>query len=211
MMRSLRTSFLFAFAAVFSALATPASAEVYTLQFTQLVDGFLPGGTDIATMTIEDNGLDSVLITLTHNATSDAGQFISDLWFNVEPYVAPSQSNQTPLGQFDTFYAGMDSQPNALMRFDLRQTFLHNAGNRFDPGESISFVLTASGLNASDFLVPATPEMGGLDYVTAMIHVQGVGTDGLNSGKLAVVPEPASLAVIGLGLAALLRRQRTAR
>jgi len=44
------------------------------------------------------------------------------------------------------------------------------------------------------------------DY--ALLHVQGIGPQG-DSGKLGVIPEPATLALFGMGLAApLLARRR---
>ena len=207
-MRTLRSTYLFALAAALGALATTATAETYILPFTDLVDGYMPGGTDVATLTIEDWGADTVKFTLLHGSGSTSGQFITDLWFNLDPYVAVTQADKTPLALFDNFYAGEDGQPNAMLYFDLRQTFVHNASERFDPGESISFTLSGSGLNAADFMAFAAHDPAGWDNVIAMIHIQGVGEGGLNSGKLAVVPEPASLAVIGLGLAALIRRRR---
>lgn len=214
-MKSLRTTYLFALAAAFGVLTTTATAETYILPFTELVDGFMPGGTDIATLTIEDWGTDIVKFTLAHNSTSTAGQFISDLWFNLDPFVSVTQGNLTcndgSSVEFDTFGAALDGHHNLGIMFDAHQTFKTSGDDRLLPGEWISFTLTGTGLNAADFMAFGQPTNGGWDNVIAMIHVQGVGDGGLESGKLAVVPEPASLAVIGLGLAALLRRRRTAR
>ena len=211
-MKTLRSTYLFALTAAFGVLAPMASADTYVLPFTDLVDGYMPGGTDIATLTIEDWGTDLVKITLAHNSTSTAGQFISDLWFNLDPFVAITQGNQTcndgSAVEFDTFGAALDGHSNVGIQFDIHQTFKTSGDERLFPGEWISFTLTGSGLNAADFLAFGQPTNGGWDNVIAMIHIQGVGEGGLNSGNFAVVPEPGSLAVVGLGLAALLRRRR---
>lgn len=144
---------------VASAAATQASATEYVFDFDTIVSGDTPGGSDIATMTIADFATDSVLITLDHNSTSAAGQFITSLWLNMDPFVTPIASDQDPINKFDgPLSSGLDSITNAGLTFDLQQNFqTSNAGggvNRLKPGESASFLLTGSGLTASSFVSP---------------------------------------------------------
>ncbi|MCW5936494.1 MAG: PEP-CTERM sorting domain-containing protein [Fimbriimonadaceae bacterium] len=185
-------------------------AQAITFDFDTKVTGDNPVGTNIATLEIVDTAADTVTLTLTHNASSAAGQFISKLYLNVDPYVFLVQSGQTPASKFD---GGIQQSLNGLLdaglNFDLSQEFqvsgANSGANRLKPGESVSFMLTGTGLTASSFLSNAVPQGGNRDDVLAMIHLQGI--PGGGSVKLAAVPEPASMAALGLGIAALLRRR----
>lgn len=193
-------------------LTNLASAETYTFDFDTYITGDTPAGTSWATLTISDNGADNVLIRLDHNATSATGQFITDLWFNLDPFVTVTQLNPTPANKFNAFVASQNNVGSAGLNFDLNQSFkTTNAGggaSRLKPGEFATFELTGSGLDSSDFLSLSS---GNGNFI-AMIHLQGI--DGGGSVKLGAgenftpVPEPATMGVLGLGLAALLRRKR---
>lgn len=189
-----------------------ASAETYTFDFDTQITGDTPGGSGWATLTISDNGANNVLIRLDHNATSATGQFITDLWFNLDPFVTVTQQNPTPANKFNGFVASENGVGSAGLTFDLNQSFkTTNAGggaSRLKPGEFATFELTGSGLDSSDFLGLSS---GNGNFI-AMIHLQGI--DGGGSVKLGAgenftpVPEPATMGVLGLGLAALLRRKK---
>ena len=195
-----------------------APAALYTFNFDTIVSGDPPGGFSIATMTIEDTVADSVLVTLNHNSTSLDGQFITGLWLNLDPFITPVQSAQTPINKFDgALQSGLDSQNNAGLNFDLFQGFqTNNDGggvDRLKPGEAISFVLTGSGLDAADFLSTAVPTGGQRDDIAAMIFVQGLPNGGSvklgsTDEEFPSVPEPASMGALALGIVALLRKAR---
>lgn len=187
-----------------------AQAATFIFNFGTLVTGDPPSGSNIATMTISDTVANSVLVTLSHNASSATGQFITDLYFNLNPYVTVVPSAETPPNKFDSFSQGNGSVGTAGYDFDLRQQFqTSNSGggvNRLKPGESVTFVLTGGGVDAADFLSFATPPNGGLNNVYAMIHLQGI--PGGGSAKIAAVPEPATFAAFGIGALGLLLRRR---
>lgn len=193
-------------------LSAMASADVYTFDFDTYITGDAPSGTNWATLTISDNGANNVLIRLDHNATSVAGQFITDLWFNLDPFVTVTQQNATPANKFTGFSASEDGVGSAGINFDLNQGFVtSNSGggaNRLKPGEFVTFELTGSGLDSTDFL---SLSEGNGDYL-AMIHLQGIpggGSVKLGTGEgFPPVPEPATMGVLGLGVAALLRRKK---
>lgn len=190
----------------FAAIAT---ADIYVFNFDHLVTGDTPNGYSWATLTVSDNGPDNVLVRLDHNATSTSGQFITQLWFNLDPFTPVAQQSKTPSNKFGTFTASQDGVGTAGIDFDLFQTFqTSNAGggvNRLKPGEFVTFELVGSGLTASDFLSTSS----GNGEFLGMIHLQGI--DGGGSAKISSVPEPATLGALGVGLAALLRRRKANR
>lgn len=194
---------------IVAGLAQQASAEVYTLHFNTYVTGDMWEGSDIATLTVSDLGGGDVLFTLDHNATSESPQFISGIWLNMDPYVLVTRSQEDPLGSFvGDLELSEDGLTNAGLQFDLYQQFETSNGDgfRLEPGDSVTWVLSGSGLTAANFFSYATPVGENLENVIAMIHLQGINGEG--SAKMAAVPEPATMAVVGLGLAALLRRRK---
>lgn len=192
--------------------AHKAHAAIVTFNYDTIISGDPPGGTSIATLTITDTGANMVHMRLDHNASSANGQFITDLYFNLNPFVTMTQTNQNPSAKFNGGLAqGLNSQSTAGLNFDALQQFqTTNSGGgakRLKPGEFIEFDISGTGINATDFISTAIPQGGQRKDVLSMIHLQGI--EGDKSVKLgAVVPEPASLAAMGLGLAAFLRRRR---
>lgn len=193
---------LFLSTAIFSVLAASSQA-IIVFNFGTMVTGVTPGGAPPwATLTIQDAGANTVNLTLTHNATSASGQFITELWMNMQPFPSNPQmveNSATITGvTFDE-----NNINNASLIFDLSVTFetSNTSGDRLEPGESVSWQFTGTGLNENAFNSFAK---GG--DVLAMIHMQGLANG--ESGKVGVVPEPASLAVIAMGAAALLRRRK---
>ncbi|MBC8063428.1 MAG: PEP-CTERM sorting domain-containing protein [Chlorobia bacterium] len=188
-----------------------AVASSFSFNFDTIVTGDTPSGSLLATLIIADAGANSVLVTLNHNSTSAAGQFITDLWFNVSPFLVPTQSGQTPSNKFQ---GGISAIQNGVgsagIDFDLRQQF-ENSGsgggiNRLKPGESISFTLSGTGLDATDFL---SLSGGNRTDLFAMIHLQGIpGASSVKLGTTTLVPEPASMVALGLGAMALIARKR---
>ncbi len=215
------TPFTIGFAAV------SASAATYTLDFNTALTG--DAGHDwsaftVASLSMEDSGLDQVKFTLTHFSNSLAGtQKIKDLWLSINPYVSVTQSGQTPAITFNSGlvydangHAGVGGDYNK--KFNLAQAF-KTGQNSFNEGMSVSFYLAGVGLSTTSFLAPV---QGTLGPMNAAIHYQGL--EGLTadsvklggifieggSGQNNPVPEPASLAMISFaGLAAFTGRKKT--
>lgn len=169
--------------------------------------GATPGGTaPWATVTITDVAANKVNLRIDHNATSAAGQFITSLYLNIDPFVggitlSNEMNSNKRSGAIQNVLNGVNGA--AGNNFDLGVDFeTSNSGggvNRLKPGEFWSADLTGTGLSAASF--NAVNNKG--NYVGS--HMQGI--NGNLSGHITVVPEPASLAALGLGAFALLRRR----
>jgi hypothetical protein len=176
------------------------------MQLDTLVTGFTPGGTaPWATLTIEDAGTDTVNFTLLHSANSSSGQFIRTLWLNMDPFPANPQMVET-----SPSVTGVSFDENGIndagVVFDVQVDFeaANAGGNRLDPGESVTWQFTGTGINENAF----DQFSGGNTQVLAMAHIQGI--EGELSGKVGagIVPEPASMGALAIGALALLRRRK---
>lgn len=186
-------------------LAGPTASAIVVFDFEVLVTGRQPqGNSPWATLTISNSGTDTVDMTLTHNAGSAQGQFISKLLLNIDHFASnltlSHNSTKTTGSGF-----GMDAFNDASGRFDMFVDFevsnRDGGAHRLKPGESVSWQVTGDDLSEDDFVALS---QGNLN-VFALLHIQGINGNG--SGKVAPVPEPGTLAAIGVGLAALASRR----
>lgn len=199
------SKFVWIGAAAALTLAGPSASAIVTFDFEVLITGQMPqGSSPWATLTIEDNGTDTVDMTLSHNAGSAQGQFISKLLLNIDPFadnltLSHSSTKITGSG------FGMDAFNDAGGMFDMYVDFevsnRDGGAHRLKPGESVSWQVMGDGLSEDDFVALS---QGNLN-VFALLHIQGI--NGGGSGKVAPVPEPGTLAAIGVGLAALASRR----
>jgi hypothetical protein len=182
-----------------------------TWDFTDVVTGDQPQGSSWATLTIENTGVDQVGFTLSHNNTSQAPQFITELWMNMSDIPANlAASYSAPITSISW---GQNGTNNAGHRWDLNVDLATNNGNRLDVGDSVSWTMTGTGLDEQDFNTFSSPQ-GQNTPLLGMIHLQGI--PGGGSVKLSAVditsnqpvPEPATLAVLGLGALGLWRRRK---
>lgn len=184
-------------------------AHALTFDLNLVYTGATPGGVaPWMTITITDVAADTVNMSISHNASSAANQFISDVYFNLDPFVGSmSISNEVNANKRNGAIAFSNNGINGAAgnQFDMNVKFVtSNSGggvNRLKPGETWSADLMAAGLSANSF--NAVNNMG--NYVGA--HVQGI-AGGL-SGHV-TTPEPGTWAAIGLGALALLRKRKKA-
>lgn len=187
---------------------------VVIFDFNTVYTGVLPEGTPpFATATISDVGVDTVRLRLDHNVGSANGQFITQLNLNMVSVPGSiSFSNYVNLNKFNLpITYGENFFTDAGTQFDMKVQFqTSGAGggvNRLRPGEHVSVDMTATGLTANNFLAYSNP-VDNMPPVLALLHMQGIGPDGEDSGKLEGVPEPATLLALGAGLAALASKRR---
>lgn len=176
-----------------------------TIDFTKLVSGALPNGpSPWGSVSLVNLGTNRVGLTLTNNMSLASGQFISRLWLNITA-VPADLSLVSKSTNVSSVTWGTNAMNQNGYQFDLQMKLpTSNRGDgRLSGGESASIVLEGAGLDSSKFMVmvsgPAGPLMG-------LIHIQDI--DCKDSAKVGAVPEPASMATIGIGIAALLRRRR---
>lgn len=174
-----------------------------------------PDVNSIAKITITDSGADTVTIRLDHLATSADGQFITKGFLNIDPMPGSLTLSNIVNSQFfdyntnieEAFTFDLDGENTAGIYFDLSFDFdTSNNDDRLYPGNYVEFNLTGSGLDALDFLAFGQPNGENPGNIYALLHVQGLADGG--SVKIGAVPEPASMAALAIGAAALLRRRR---
>lgn len=190
------------------AVTTGQRAEALTLDLGIVYTGSTPGGTaPWVTVTINDITANTVNVRVDHNASSATGQFVSDVYLNLNPFVSPIVlSNEINANKRNGVISLSNNGVNGAAgnNFDLGISFktsnAQSGVNRLKPGEFWSADFSGTGLSAASFF--AANNRG--NFVGA--HVQGI-SGGL-SGHITAVPEPATLTALALGAAAVLRRRR---
>lgn len=180
--------------------ATTVAQAIVVFDYEVVVTGSTPGGAPPwATLLIQNDGPNKVDMTLTHNPSSEEGQFISRLYLNIDPFPNNLQIIENSPKIIDADF-GLDNFTDAGGKFDARIKFetsnANNGANRLKPGESVSWEITGTGITEQSFQALSTGSLN----VLSLIHMQGI-TD-KDSGKIAPVPEPATmfglLAALGL-------------
>jgi hypothetical protein len=202
MKRNIRAGRLLAIAGL--TMAAAASQAVITLDFTDVCTGDPPGGTGpFATLTIADVGANTVRLTLSHNASSAAGQFLTRLELYVNPL--PGDAAAGPLDPFvDAVEFGFGNDAgytyNIAVEYD-------NAPppDRLLPGLTSTQDISGTGLSEMSFAtLPSSSD------VWALLHMQGIGAGGEGSAKLCgtLVPEPSTILALVVGGLTLLRLRK---
>ena len=197
----------FAITAGIAALGTFALPAIVTFNLNTIYTGATPGGiAPLVTITIADIAANKVNVQVDHNASSASGQFISNVYLNLNPFVGSIVvSNEVNSNKRDGFSNALNGVNGAAgNNFDMEISFeTSNSGgglNRLKPGELWSGDLTGAGLSATNFL--ATSDNG----LSAGAHLQGI-AGGLSS-HVGVVPEPATMFGIAMGIAAIASKRR---
>lgn len=159
-----------------------------------------------ATLDFVQNGADRIDFTLTNNTSVESGQFLRNLYLNIDPFVAVTSSLiGGDTGSVQSIQISNNGHGHATAsNFDVKVN-LNPGGNRLTGGEFVSWSLVGTGLTTDNISVFS----GGSSPARAMIHLQGI--PGGQSSHITpdAVPEPATLAVLaGLPALAAFRRRR---
>ena len=176
-------------------LLIPAFASAdFTWNFNTVISGDTPGGTaPWATLTgTQDSGNVDFVLTFNNAGSPDPSEFLKQLDLAYTGGLSGSG-----LTTSDTRITGVTfgSLTDAGGHYDLKIDFnTPNNGNRVNPGGVVDFTIT--GASADNF-------------TTGLLHINNTpGQSG--SGKVAPgpVPEPASMAALGMGALGLIGRRR---
>lgn len=182
------------------------ASEAVTFQIGTGINGALPDGSaPYATATIVDNGANSVLLTMVNNAPEEnfIVRFTFNLNTNIDVSFAHSGGNVASSATDGPNHSnGHSSMQAGLWDVVFAYPTSNSDVNRFKGGENSVYVLTGTGLDETDFNVANE------DGYFSAARFQGISND--RSGTVGLVPEPASMAALAIGAAALLRRRRKA-
>lgn len=194
--------------------ATAMATVVFNLDTT--IEGFTPtGDPPFLVAAFETISVGTVQVTLTN--TMPVTNFVDNWVFNIEPFMPVSFTHVSGVQALaatsgSNFTNGGSNVKAGLFDVEFHFPTANSDPNHFHGGATSVYLILGTGLTEGHFAslsvddLGSPPSRGG--WLSAA-HVQGFG-QGL-SGSIGVVPEPMSLAVLGLGLAAMVRRRKSQR
>lgn len=178
------------------------------------INGSTPTGTPpFLRAEFQTLGTDSVRLTLTNLMPTT--NFVDNWVFNIDPLSGLVFTYESGVAAIDVssglnFTDGGSNVKAGL--FDIMFHYDTSEANRFHGGLTSVYTITGAGIDENSFLAfsidnPSSPPSPG-GWLSAS-HVQGF-ANGAGSGSIGTmtpVPEPATIAVIGLSAVAMIRRR----
>lgn len=192
------------------ALAAVSPAATLTINFDAANkitgDNGVLGNVDgtVSQLTLTDAGTNTVTGTLTNLFTTGTQKIDYVRLFAFDyPTGGRTVTSSDPVFDDNANKSKWGAVSDASIAYNLTVGFKNSGPNNLGPGESVVFTLTGTGLDVTDFL-------SSTGDVRAMLHVLSLPNGG--SVKLGgeAVPEPASMAALGLGALGLLKRRKKA-
>jgi hypothetical protein len=210
--------------AIVAGMAGPSRADFAQFDLGVLINGTAPSGTSpYLTAAFSSVSAGTVTLTLTNNTAASPEQFVDTWLFALDPTLdsntvtftyeagqstGPAATVSKGVDQFGNNSGVTGYGNNSSGLFDFKLAF-PKAGNvnRFGGQETVVYTLTGSGITASSFKFTGAPNYNANGPYYSAAHVQGIpmisGTTSGAIGANAVVPEPSSIALVGVGLSVI--------